>query len=153
MNGFRFRLGPVLRIRGLQEQQARARLARARHEEAEAQAHTRTRLRLLRRAAEAPRVGTSSPEWVDEQDRLRRLADAVVASRAAEVRAAELSSSSLAQWEDAATELAAMERLEERHRDAVQAEHRRLEQRDLDEIATGRAAARITAARAQEGPS
>ena len=55
---------------------------------------------------------------------------------AAALHAAELSTRRLEDWERAAADLRALERLDERHRDEWRAEQLRDEQRVLDEIST-----------------
>jgi flagellar export protein FliJ len=138
MTAYRFRMASVLRIRRLQEEQARAALLRARAAEAEATQRTTSRRDRLHRAVEAGFGGGTTGGWRAEQDQRERLGEAVVAAKAAELWAAELASSSLADWDDAARELGIVERIEEHHRARWVAETIAAEQKDLDEQAVAR---------------
>ncbi len=138
MTSYRFRLEPVLRIRRLQEEQARAALLRARAEEADAIRRTRNRRERLHRAVDSAFGDGSTAEWRARQDQVERLGDAVVAARAAELRASELGATCLADWDDAARDLGVVERIEEHHRARWVAETLAAEQKDLDEQAVTR---------------
>jgi flagellar export protein FliJ len=158
MTAYRFRMEPVLRIRRLQEEQARAAVLRARVQEAEATRRTVSRRERLHRAIESGFAGGSADEWRAEQDQRERLGDAVVASRAAELRAAELTASTLEDWDGAARELGVVERLEEHHRERWVADTLAAEQKDLDEQAIARFVRNtlrsgLAAARVEEGRS
>lgn len=136
MSRYQFRLESVLRVRRVQEDRARAQLARARLDEAEALRATKERRGRLRRAEQAVMPTSEPTEWRSQRDRTDRLAAAVTASHLAEVHAAELSGSRLEQWERAAADLRALERLDERTREEWRAEQLRDEQRTIDEIST-----------------
>jgi flagellar protein FliJ len=152
VKGYRFRMEAVLRVRRLQEEQARAALLRARRDHADAEDETRRRLGILRRRLESPLAEGAAPAFTAEMERRERLAAAVVASRAAEVHASQVTSTRMADWEGAARDLATLERLDEGKRKAFVAEVLAAEQRVVDEQATVRAAnedrRRIAAARA-----
>ena len=138
MSRYRFRLESVLRVRRVQEDRARAQLARARLEELEARRATEVRRGRLRRNMDVGMPSGDPDNWKAHRDRSDRLAAAVTASQAAELHAAELSTRRLEDWERAAADLRALERLDERHRDEWRAEQLRDEQRVLDEISTRR---------------
>jgi flagellar export protein FliJ len=138
MTAYRFRMESVLRIRRLQEEQARAALLRARAAEAEATRRATSRRDRLHQAVEAGFAEGPTAGWRARQDQRERLGEAVVAARAAELWAAELASSSLADWDDAARELGIVERIEEHHRARWVAETVAAEQKDLDEQAVAR---------------
>ena len=65
--------------------------------------------------------------------------DALVASQVAEAHASDLRRRSQEDWEAAVVALRTMERLDERAREEHRREMERLEQIDLDELATSRA--------------
>lgn len=134
MSRYRFRLESVLRVRRVQEERARAQLARARLEELEARRATEERKGRLRRHAEVGLPSGDGVMWKAQRDRGERLAAAVAASHVAELHAAELSTRRLEDWERAAADLRALERLDERQRDLWRGEQLREEQRTLDEI-------------------
>lgn len=138
MSRYRFRLESVMRVRKVQEDQARAQLARARLDELEARHATSQRRSRLRDVTDAGLPSGDPGSWRGQRDRVDRLAAAVTASHVAELHAAELSSQRLQEWERAAAELRAMERLDERSRDEWRVEQLRDEQRVVDEISNRR---------------
>lgn len=134
MSRYRFRLDSVMRVRRVQEERARAQLALARLAEADAREATVQRRGLLRRTVDAGLPSGDTQRWGAQRDRLDRLAAAVTASHLAELHAVDISQRRLVDWEHAAKELRALERLDERNREVWQAEQLREEQRVLDEI-------------------
>jgi flagellar protein FliJ len=152
MKGYRFRMEAVLRVRRLQEEQARAALLRARRDQSDAQDETRRRLGILRRRLQSPVAEGTAPAFSAELERRERLGAAVIASRAAEVHASQVTSTRMSDWERAARDLATLERLDEGQRKAFVADVLAAEQRVVDEQATVRAASedrrRLAAARA-----
>lgn len=140
MKGYRFRLEPVLRVRRLQEERARAALSMARRAEQDALAESGRRRGLMAAARSAGLPDGSRLEWSTARDSQDRLATAVMVSQVAEAHAADLALGNLANWEEAAIALRTLERLDEHSRAAWDEEQRRLEQRDLDELTSARAA-------------
>jgi flagellar export protein FliJ len=138
VKAYKFRLTPVLHVRRIQEEQARAALARARIDAARAAEETTKRRGLLGMARKAGLPSGSSSSWRAEHDRQERLTEAVLASRAAELRASELVATRLEDWNHAAREVAAIERLDEKARAQYLAEMNALDQRDTDEQASAR---------------
>lgn len=138
MSRYRFRLESVMRVRKVQEDQARAQLARARLDELEARRATSTRRVRLRDVTDAGLPSGGSGSWRGQRVRIDRLAAAVTASHVAELHAAELSGQRLREWERAAADLRALERLDERSREAWREEELRAEQQAVDEISTRR---------------
>jgi flagellar export protein FliJ len=138
MTSYRFRMASVLRIRRLQEEQARAALLRARAAEDEATRRTTSRRERLHQAVEAGFAEGPAGGWRAQQDQRERLGEAVVAAKAAELWAAELTSTSLADWDEAARDMGIVERIEEHHRARWVAEVVAAEQKDLDEQAVAR---------------
>lgn len=135
MKAFKFRLDPILAVRRIQEEQSRAALAKARIEAARAAQETTKRRRALLSAREAGLPSGPTTNWRAKHDRQRRMSEAVLASRAAELRASELVATRVEDWERAAQEVKALERLDERARAAHLAEVLAEEQRDADEQA------------------
>jgi flagellar FliJ protein len=131
---YRFRLESVLRVRRVQEERSRAELAMARLAELEAQKATARRVGLLRRMSDEGLPSGASVEWANQRARSDRMAAAVTASQVAQLHAAELSQRRLADWERAARDLRALERLDERQREEWLVEQGREEQKVLDEI-------------------
>lgn len=149
MKGYRFRLEPVLRVRRLQEERARAALAMSRRAEQDAVAETGRRRGLFAAARDAGLPDGSRLAWNAARDSQDRLATAVMVSQMAEAHAADLALGNLAHWEEAAIALRTLERLDERSREVWNEEQRRVEQRDLDELTSARAAR--TGSRQDEG--
>lgn len=135
MKAYTFRLAPVLKVRRLQEEQARAALARARIEAARAAEQTTLRRGLLGTARAVGLPSGRSDAWRAEQERHQRLTQAVLAARAAELRASELVATRIEDWNQAAREVAAIERLDEKARAQHLAEMAAQDQRDTDEQA------------------
>lgn len=140
MTGYRFRLEPVLRVRRLQEERARASLAMARRAEQDAVSESGRRRGLMAAARDAGLPDGSRLAWSAARDSQDRLAAAVMVSQMAEAHAADLAIGNLAHWEEAAVALRTLERLDEGSREVWAEEQRRLEQRDLDELTSARAA-------------
>ncbi|CAN5435391.1 hypothetical protein BH10ACT3_BH10ACT3_15470 [soil metagenome] len=140
MKGYRFRLEPVLRVRRIQEERARAQLAMSRRAEADAAAETGRRRGLFAAARNAGLPDGSQRQWSAERDRQDRLAAAVISAQTAEAHAADLAFGNLSKWEEAAVALRTLERLDERSREVWNEEQRQVEQRDLDELTSARAA-------------
>ena len=138
MSRYRFRLESVLRVRRVQEERSRAELAMARFAELDAKQATARRVGLLRRAQDTGYSDGPTEEWSRQRDRSDRLAAAVTASHVAELHAAELTMRRLEDWERAAQELRALERMDEHKRAEWRLEQGREEQKALDEIVTGR---------------
>lgn len=138
MKAYKFRLASVLHVRRLQEDQARAALAQARLDAARAADETTTRRGLLGMARKRGLPSGRTSEWQAEHDRQQRLTHAVLAARAAELRASELVATRIEDWNVAAREVAAIERLDEKARAEHFAEMIKLEQRDADEQAASR---------------
>ena len=141
MRGYRFRLQPVLRVRQLQEEQHRVELAMARRAEDEAHAATMKRRSRFAAARQAALEDTTPLAHTRRNDHQRRMLDALIASQAAEAHASDLRRRSQEDWEAAVVALRTMERLDERARAEYRLEMERLEQIDLDELATSRAGA------------
>jgi len=141
MRGYRFRLQPVLRVRQLQEEQSRIELAMARRTEDAAHAATAVRRSRWSTARSAPLEDPSVLAHTRRRDRQDRMLDALVASQMAEAHAADLRAHRQDDWEAAVVALRTMERLDQRARAAHRLEMARLEQIEMDELATTRAGA------------
>jgi flagellar protein FliJ len=136
MSAYRFRLESVLRVRRLQEERARAEMALARLAEQDATARlTRCRGKLDAASGQGG-PGSDAADWQRRRDRLDRLAGAVAASQWAEVHAAELHRNRLESWGRAALDVAALERLDDRHRAEHRSAEERREQQEQDEVGT-----------------
>lgn len=138
MRGYRFRLESVLRVRRVQEERAKAELAMARLAEIEARGRTSRRRAALERALDLGLPNGPSRSWMAEHERHERLASAVTASQLAEIHAADLSLMRLRDWEQAATDLHTLEKLDDRSREQWRAEQLAEEQKALDELANAR---------------
>lgn len=135
---YSFRLEPVLRVRRIEEERAVLELAAAHRGLAEAEA---TLERRLDRYGEVPvPVG---PVPVDQLLRMRARLDGVAASVVSagtnRLRAEAVVDLRRQSWSDAATRVAALERLDERRRDEHAKEAQRQELVEVDDMVVARA--------------
>jgi flagellar FliJ protein len=136
MKRYRFPLAQVLKVRRIEEEQAAAGLASARAEAETAEAAVQARAGQLA-GLRVPPSGTAArfAEWADRVT----CADGAL-TRAAQIKLAadqELAARR-ALWADAAMRVAALERLDERRRDAHRREALRDEIVTTDDLVTSR---------------
>jgi flagellar export protein FliJ len=132
-----FGLASVLRVRRIAEEQRRAALLEAQEEADRASAELEQRLAAVGAARPAP-GRHSTIDFQEDREHLERHRRAVLAARSAEAHALELLGSAHADWLDAATEVRALERLDDRKRAEWVLEVTRAAQLVTDEIATTR---------------
>ncbi len=137
MKKYRFRFGTVLRIRQLEEEQARAAMLEAQRELDAASGALHARLEAVS-VATSPGRRWVSADFQEDRIHLSRHADAVAAARSAEANALAVFRTSRVAWEDAASKVRAIERLDERQRVDWVLETTRTAQQITDEIATTR---------------
>ncbi len=134
MKRYRFGLGSVLRFRRLQEEEARAAMADAQVEAEKATAELEQRLEAI--GASRPGPGRRmAAAFQDERDQLDRHMHALRAARSAEANALASLLSARSEWEDAATRVRALERLDERQHERWTFETTRAAQVATDELA------------------
>jgi flagellar FliJ protein len=134
MKRYRFGLGSVLRFRKVQEEQARAIMMEAQAEADRATAELEQRLEAI--GASLPRPGRRlAAAFQDERDQLDRHMHALRAARSAEAHALASLLSARSEWEEAATRVRALERLDERHHERWVVESTRAAQMATDELA------------------
>lgn len=137
MKRFQFRLGQVLRVRRLQEDQARANLLAA--NKAARQAEEMVEYRL---AEYATRSIPSGPQSYDAFERALFLLDSAAAgvtlARAAHRDALDVVEERRDEWLGARRRVAALERLEDRRRIEHEIEARRDEDRFVDDLVVAR---------------
>jgi flagellar export protein FliJ len=132
-----FRLQPVLELRRLQEKAAALAAAQAARAAAEAEHQAAERERSLT-SARVPASG-SSPAFVAALAILRSAADDAAEARAMAVASAEQAEVVRAGWTAAAQRTKGLERLRDRHADAVLSAERTAEEKAVDDLVTGRA--------------
>ena len=137
MKKYRFRFGSVLRIRQLEEEQARAAMVEAQRELDAATGALHARLEAVSVATSPGRTWVSA-DFQEDRTHLTRHADAVAAARSAEANALAVFRTSRTAWEDAASRVRALERLDERQREDWVLDTTRNAQQLTDEIATTR---------------
>lgn len=135
MKRYQFKLSNVLRVRKVAEEHARAALREAQDEADRATAELETRLAAVGAARPIPGRRTTS-EFQEEREQLERHRRAVLAARSAEAHALALLGARHAEWQAAAQEVRALERLDERQRSDWILEVTRAAQLATDEIAT-----------------
>jgi flagellar protein FliJ len=129
MKKFTFRLGSVLRVRRIQEEQAKARLLTA--NAAAREAERTVDARLARYYDMQRPVGVQvEPQFARTWFNLDTAADAVDVAREQRIAALAVVAERRAEWTDASMRVAALERLEDRQR----AEHAVEVQRDNDRL-------------------
>ena len=137
MKRFQFRLGQVLRVRRLQEDQARANLLVANKAARRAEQVVDERL-----AEYATRAIPAGPQSYDAFERALFLLDSAAAgvtlARAAHREALDFVEERRNEWLDARRRVAALERLEERRRVEHDIEVRRDEDRFVDDLVVAR---------------
>lgn len=141
MKRYRFRFEHVARVRQIQEEQARADLLAARQRLIQAGADLASRAEQYQ-ARRSQLEMSSSAQFRSDRDRDEVLAMAVIAARSAEANAQLLVGQRLESWTEAAREVAALERLDERMRDRHREEEARKEQAEFDDLVSPRLARR-----------
>lgn len=134
MKRYRFGLNGVLRLRQMQEEQTRAAMLDAERAAEAATAELNARLTAIG-AARADVGRRSGPEFQHQRDQLERHALAVGAARASEANALSAMRVARSAWEEAAKAVRALERLDERKREAWTLETTRAAQLATDEVA------------------
>lgn len=135
MRKYRFPLAGVHKVRKVVEEQQKAALAEAQRQADEASALLQARLAEVGAAVPAP--GTrSAQQFLQEREQLARHRDVVVAARAAEANALAMLASRREAYVDAARDVRALDRLDERRREEWRLETTRAAQLVTDEIAT-----------------
>lgn len=134
MKRYRFALGGVQRVRRIAEEQARMTMIDAQRDAEQASKELQNRLADIGAALPGPGP-RSAAQFQGEREQLERHRNAVVAARAAEINALELLGSARAQWVEAARELRALDRLDERKRAEWMLETTHAAQMATDEIA------------------
>lgn len=135
MKKYKFAFGSVQRVRKIAEEQAAAALADAQHAADEASAQLQARLADIGAARPAPGQ-RSVTEFQADRDHLERHRIAVTAARTAEINALELLGSARSEWIDAAKQVRALDRLDERKHAEWTLETTHAAQLVTDEIAT-----------------
>ncbi|NLA37147.1 MAG: hypothetical protein GX868_15875 [Actinobacteria bacterium] len=135
MKKYRFSLGGVHRVRQINEEQHKAALADAQRSADDASALLQAR--LVEVGSAVPAAGTrSANQFLAEREQLTRHRDAVVAARAAEANALALLAQRRDEYIEAAREVRALDRLDERKREEWRLETTRAAQLVTDETAT-----------------
>ena len=132
-----FRLEPVLELRRTQERAAAAAAAEAAHAAADADRRA-TDYETTLAAAVLPR-SLPSGAFVAAMTLLRTAATDASAARSLATASAEQAELVRAQWTEAAQRTKGLERLKERHRQALQRAEDAAEERAVDDLVTGRA--------------
>lgn len=135
MKKYRFAFGGVQRVRRIAEEQAAAALADAQVEADKASALLQSRLADIGAASPVPGK-RSVLDFQANREHLERHRIAVMAARAAEMNALQLLDAAREAWVEAAREVRALDRLDERHRAEWTLEVTRAAQLATDEIAT-----------------
>ncbi len=138
MKKYSFRLGGVLRVREIVEEQSRAAMAEAEHEMEEATRILDHRLADIGAARPAPGL-RSTYEFLAERDQIDRHLTAITAARVSEANARLNLALAREEWIEAAKEVRVLERLDERRHEAWVLETTRQAQIITDEIAVTRA--------------
>lgn len=137
MRKYRFSMGSVLRVRRITEEQSRAAYLAAQADAEKASAELGARLQAI--GAASPQIGMRTvDEFQGERDQLDRHHLAVLAARSAEANALEIATTSYEEWMDAARDVKALERLDDRQHTEWTLEATRAAQLATDEIATTR---------------
>lgn len=134
MKKYKFAFGGVQRVRRIAEEQAAATLAEAQRHADAASAELQSRLADIG-AAVPPPGQRSALEFQADRDHLERHRNAVAAARSAEVNALQLLAAARLEWVEAAKQVRALERLDERKRNEWVLETTRAAQLATDEIA------------------
>jgi flagellar protein FliJ len=139
-----FRLQPVLELRRVQEKAAALAAARAAQEAADAERRAREREMALSESR-VPASG-SGEGFLAVMATLRSAATEAAEARTHAGEQAEQAEVVRAAWTAAAQSRRALERLEERHAEALLVAERTAEEKAVDDLVTGRAGRRAAAA-------
>jgi len=137
MKRYNFAFGSVLRVRRIAEEQSRSALLSTQAEADRATAELESRLAGIGAALPLPGKRTSS-DFLADRENLDRHRLAVLAARSAEANALELVGAAHSEWVDAARQVRALERLDDKKRSEWTLETTRAAQLITDEIATTR---------------
>ncbi|MGZ4506768.1 hypothetical protein [Oryzihumus sp.] len=132
-----FRLEPVLELRRTQERTAALAAAQAAHTAADADRRATERESALATATVPPSL--TAGEFVATMALHRLAADDAAATRSLATAFAEQAELVRAQWTEAAQRTKGLERLKERHQEAMRVAEAAAEERAIDDLVTGRA--------------
>ena len=134
---YKFRLGGVMRVREIVEEQSRVAMIEAQNEMEAATKVLDTRLAEIGAARPAPGL-RSAYEFLAQRDQIDRHLTAIAAARTAEANARLALSEARESWTAAAQDVRVLERLDDRRHEAWVLETTRQAQLVTDEIATTR---------------
>jgi flagellar protein FliJ len=137
-----FRLQPVLELRRTQERAAAQAAAQAANAAADADRHATERETAL--VGASPPVSAPPGAFVASMALLRLAAEDASAQRSLATASAEQAELVRAQWTAAAQRTKALERLRDRHAEAIRLADQAAEERAVDDLVTGRAGRRST---------
>jgi flagellar export protein FliJ len=145
-----FRLQPVLELRRVQERAA----AMAAAEAASTAADAGRRAAEREESLSVPRVpaSTSAAAFVAAMVTMRSAADDAAEARSVATATAEQAEAVRAQWTAAAQRTKGLERLRDRHQEALLHAERTAEEKAVDDLVTGRAGRAAAAGPAEEVP-
>jgi flagellar protein FliJ len=132
-----FRLQPVLELRRTQERTAALAAAQAANTAADADRQATARETALAGAVLPP--SQTAGQFVAAMARLRMAADDASAARSLATASAEQAELVRVRWTEAAQRTKGLERLRERHQDAMRVAEAAAEERAVDDLVTGRA--------------
>jgi flagellar protein FliJ len=145
-----FRLQPVLELRRVQEKTAALAAARAAQEAADTERRAREREMALTESR-VPASG-SAETFLAAMATLRSAATEAAEVRARAAEQAQQAALVRAAWTAAAQRTRGLERLEERHAEALRIAERTAEEKAVDDLVTGRAGRRAAAAGGADDP-
>jgi flagellar protein FliJ len=137
-----FRLQPVLELRRSQERAAAQAAAQAAHAAADADRFATERETAL--VGARPPASATSGVFVASMALLRISAEDAAAQRSLATASAEQAELVRAQWTAAAQRTKGLERLKDRHAEAIRLADQAAEERAVDDLVTGRAGRRST---------
>jgi flagellar FliJ protein len=145
-----FRLQPVLELRRVQERAAAMAAADAARTAADADQRAAEREQSL----SVPRVPTSvtGAAFVAVMATMRSAADDAAEARSVATATAEQAEAVRAQWTAAAQRTKGLERLRDRHQEALLHAERTAEEKAVDDLVTGRAGRAVAQGSAEEVP-
>jgi flagellar export protein FliJ len=132
-----FRLQPVLELRRVQEKAAAMAAAQAAQAAADADRRARERERSL--TADRVPGSASGAGFLAAMAILRSAAEDAAEARAVATASAEQADAVRAQWTAAAQRTKGLERLRDRHQEALLSAERTAEEKAVDDLVTGRA--------------
>ncbi|NYJ06331.1 flagellar export protein FliJ [Petropleomorpha daqingensis] len=145
-----FRLQPVLELRRTQERAAAQAAAQAANAAAEADRHATERETAL--VGAHPPVSSTAGAFRASMALLRVAAEDAAAQRSLATASAEQAELVRQQWTAAAQRTKALERLKDRHAEAIRLADQAAEERAVDDLVTGRAGRPRAGSAAEEMP-